>query len=188
MSYVTPISLKVKVKYSCARVYHEALWRNGSTAPCSLDRGTTRGERSASLHDRFNPGKTGPDIRCIGAKVRHRAGLTLWGKEKSLVSVGNQRMICRLQQTRRPCSLHGSEVPQKNRNIEYTVGYFGLGSILPAEGSIAGYLGVTSLIIRGTLDYRVMGEPPLVVFAFHDWNILKMDEEMWGLKQICREE
>jgi len=77
----------------------------------------------------------------------------------------------------------GRRYGKTHRNVEYTVGYFGLGSILLAERSTAGYLGVTSLIIRGTPDYRVMGEPPLVVFAFHGRNILKMDEEMGGLKK-----
>jgi hypothetical protein len=92
--------------------------------------------------------------------VRHRAGLPLWRKENSLAHVGNRRTICRFQQTARPWRLHGSGVLKMYRNIEYTVGYFGLGSSLLAECSTAGDLGVTSLIIRGTPVYRVMGEPP----------------------------
>jgi hypothetical protein len=135
MLFVTSISLNVKAKYSCAHVhlYHEAIWRNESTAPCILDRGTTRGERSASLHDRFNPGKIGPDIRWIGAWVRHRAGLPLWRKEKSLASVGNRRTICRLQQTARPWRLHGSRVSQNVQKYRIHCGLFWSGFHSPGR-------------------------------------------------------
>ena len=115
MSYVTSILLKVKVKvkHSCARVYHEAIWRNGSTAPCILIAALYGGERSTLLHNRFNPGKMGPpDICRIGAWVRLRAGLPLWREEKSLASVGNRRRICWLQRTAR---LHGSGCGKTHR-------------------------------------------------------------------------